>query len=100
MMLTLPEREEIRAEMQGDVNLRRILAQLENEEDATEANKMVRKKCFVSRYRITEIETPFGKRILIKKRKIKEQMKIILAQYFEIFQISSSGKMFNKNIME
>ena len=99
-MLTLPEREEIRAEMQGDVNLRRILAQLENEEDATEANKMVRKKCFVIRYRITEIETPFGKRILIKKRKIKEQMKIILAQYFEIFQISSSGKMFNKNIME
>ena len=30
--------------------------------------------------------------ILIKKRKIKEQMEIILAQYFEIFQISSSGK--------
>ena len=38
------------------------------------------------------METPFGKRIFIKKRKIKEQMKIILAQYFEIFQISSSGK--------
>ena len=39
---------------------------------------------------------------LIKKRKIKEQMKIILAQYFfEIFsQISSSGKIFNKNIMK
>ena len=29
---------------------------------------------------------------LLKKRKIKEEMKIILAQYFEIFQISSSGK--------
>ena len=29
---------------------------------------------------ISEIETPFGKRILIKKRKIKEQMKIILEQ--------------------
>ena len=41
---------------------------------------------------ISEMETPFGKRIFIKKRKIKEQMKIILAQYFEIFQISSSGK--------
>ena len=27
-------------------------------------------------------------------------MKIILAQYFEIFQISSSGKIYNKNIME
>ena len=26
-------------------------------------------------------------------------MKIILAQYFEIFQISSSGKIYNKNIM-
>ena len=25
-------------------------------------------------------------------------MKIILAQYFEIFQISSSGKIYNKNI--
>ena len=36
--------------------------------------------------KISEIETPFGKRILIKKRKIKEQMKTILAQYFEIFQ--------------
>ena len=48
----------------------------------------------------SEIETPFGKRILIKKRKIKEQMKIILAQYFEIFQISSSGKIYKKNIME
>ena len=49
----------------------------------------------------SEIETPFGKRILIKKRKIKEQMKIILSlQYFEIFQISSSGKIFTKNIME
>ena len=36
----------------------------------------------------------------IKKRKIKEQMKIILAQYFEIFQISSSGQIYNKNIME
>ena len=47
------------------------------------------------------METPFGKRIFIKKRKIKEQMKIILAQYFEIFQISSSGKIFyDKNIME
>ena len=33
-------------------------------------------------------------------RKIKEQMKIILAQYFEIFQISSSGKICNKNIMK
>ena len=42
--------------------------------------------------KISEMETPFGKRIFIKKRKIKEQMKIILAQYFEIFQISSSGK--------
>ena len=39
--------------------------------------------------KVSEIETPFGKRILIKKRKIKEQMKIILAQYFEI---SSIGK--------
>ena len=27
-------------------------------------------------------------------------MKIILAQYFEIFQISSSGKILDKNIME
>ena len=27
-------------------------------------------------------------------------MKIILAQYFEIFQISSSGKIYNKNIMK
>ena len=27
-------------------------------------------------------------------------MKFILAQYFEIFQISSSGKIYNKNIME
>ena len=27
-------------------------------------------------------------------------MKILLAQYFEIFQISSSGKIYNKNIME
>ena len=27
-------------------------------------------------------------------------MKIILAQYFEFFQISSSGKIYNKNIME
>ena len=46
---------------------------------------------------ISETETPFGKRILIKKRKIREQMKIILlAQYFEIFQISSSGKIFTK----
>ena len=35
-----------------------------------------------------------------KKRKIKEQMKIILAQYLEIFQISSSGKIYNKNIMK
>ena len=26
-------------------------------------------------------------------------MKIILAQYFEIFQISSSGKIYNKNIV-
>ena len=26
-------------------------------------------------------------------------MKIILAQYFEIFQISSSGKIYNKNII-
>ena len=25
---------------------------------------------------------------------------LILAQYFEIFQISSSGKIYNKNIME
>ena len=50
--------------------------------------------------KISEIEIPFGKRILIKKRKIKEQMKIILAQYFEIFQISSSGKIYNKNIMK
>ena len=25
-------------------------------------------------------------------------MKIILAQYFEIFQISSSGKIYNKNM--
>ena len=41
---------------------------------------------------ISVMETPLRKRILIKKRKIKEQMKIILAQYFEIFQISSSGK--------
>ena len=49
---------------------------------------------------ISEIEIPFGKRILIKKRKIKEQMKIILAQYFEIFQISSSGKIYNKNTMK
>ena len=48
--------------------------------------------------RISEIETPFGKRILIKKRKIKEQMKIILAQFFEIFQISSSGKIYNKTL--
>ena len=46
--------------------------------------------------KFSEIETPFGKRILIKKRKIKEQMKIILAQYFEIIQISSSGKIYNK----
>ena len=38
--------------------------------------------------KLSEIETPFGKRILIKKRKIKEQMKIILAQYFEIFVIA------------
>ena len=38
--------------------------------------------------------------VMEKKRKIKEQMKIILAQYFEIFQISSSGKIYNKNIME
>ena len=38
---------------------------------------------------------------IYKLRKIKEQMKIILAQYFEIFQISSSGKIFyDKNIME
>ena len=36
--------------------------------------------------KISEIETPFGKRILIKKRKIKEQMKIILAQNFEILR--------------
>ena len=37
----------------------------------------------------------------VEKRKIKEQMKIILAQYFEIFsQISSSGKIYNKNIMK
>ena len=50
--------------------------------------------------KISEIETPLVKRILIMKRKIKEQMKIILAQYFEIFQISSSGKIYNKNIME
>ena len=50
--------------------------------------------------KISEIEIPFGKRILIKKRKIKKQMKIILAQYFEIFQISSSGKIYNKNIMK
>ena len=49
--------------------------------------------------KISEIETPFGKRILIKKRKIKEQMKIILAQYFEIFQILSSVKISNKNII-
>ena len=35
-----------------------------------------------------------------KKRKIKEQMKIILEKYFEIFQISSSGKIYNKNIMK
>ena len=35
------------------------------------------------------------------EKKIKEQMKIILsAQYFEIFQILSSGKFFTKNIME
>ena len=27
-------------------------------------------------------------------------MKIILAQYFEIFQIASSGKIYNKNIMK
>ena len=27
-------------------------------------------------------------------------MKIILAQYFEIFQILSSGKIYNKNIMK
>ena len=27
-------------------------------------------------------------------------MKIILAQYFEIFQISSSGKIYNKNTMK
>ena len=48
---------------------------------------------------ISEMETPFGKRILIKKRKIKEQKKIILAQYFEIFQISSSGKiLWQKNL--
>ena len=51
----------------------------------------------VNNFKISEIETPFGKRILIKKRKIKEQMKIILlVQYFEIFQISSSGKIFTK----
>ena len=31
---------------------------------------------------------------------IKEQKKIILAQYFEIVQISSSGKIYNKNIMK
>ena len=37
---------------------------------------------------------------VIENRKIKEQMKIILAQYFEIFQISSSGKIYNKNIMK
>ena len=49
---------------------------------------------------ISEIEPLFGKRILIKNRKIKEQMKIILAQYLEIFQISSSGKIYNKNIMK
>ena len=55
---------------------------------------MIRNSIFKS-----EIETPFGKRILIKKRKIKEQMKIILAQYFGIFQISSSDKIYNKNIM-
>ena len=28
----------------------------------------------------SEMETPFGKRIFIKKRKIKEQMKIILVK--------------------
>ena len=33
----------------------------------------------------SEVETPFGNRILIKKSKIKEQIKIILeAQYLEI----------------
>ena len=36
----------------------------------------------------------------MKKRKIKEQMKIILAQYFEIFQVSSSGKIYNQNFMK
>ena len=46
--------------------------------------------------KFSETETPFGKRIFIKKRKIKEQKKIILAQYFEIIQISSSGKIYNK----
>ena len=56
--------------------------------------------CQSNSIKISEIEIPFGKRILIKKRKVKEQMKIILAQYFEIFKISSSGKIYNKNIMK
>ena len=39
------------------------------------------------------IETPFVKRILIKKSKIKEQIKIIMvAQYFEIFKFHRQTK--------
>ena len=46
---------------------------------------------------ISEIETPFGKRILIKKRKIKDgtNENHLGPKYFEILQISSSGKIYN-----
>ena len=48
----------------------------------------------------SKIDTHFGKRILIKKKKMKEQMKIFFAaQHFEIFKFHRHAKFYN-NIME